>query len=90
MTIPAKLRQVAQIQDAVVILDLDDYLELWSEKNWELEEAKIWAGVAAMYKELPQEVRIMYERDLLAVAKHCDDPNLDWPVLHEDKGASHN
>ena len=43
ITIPQKLREMAGIQDTVVILlDGEDYLELWGEKNWqsELEAAR--------------------------------------------------
>lgn len=51
ITIPRKLRQVAEIQDTAVILVLDDYLELWGEKKWKLEEARIRTEAVATYQE---------------------------------------
>ena len=37
ITIPAKLREYAEIEVVVVIVAEDDYFELWGEKNWKLE-----------------------------------------------------
>ena len=45
ITIPQILRELAGIQDSVVILfGDDDYLELWGETSWLLEMAKCHGG----------------------------------------------
>ena len=37
ITIPANLREHAEIEAAVVIVADDEYFELWNERNWEFE-----------------------------------------------------
>lgn len=39
--IPAKLRAVAGIEDAVVVVGVGDYFELWSAKAWEEQSAAL-------------------------------------------------
>jgi len=41
ITIPAKLREYAEIETVVVIATGDDYFELWGEKHWELEKIEV-------------------------------------------------
>lgn len=45
ITIPAKLRQHADVKNLVVFLAKDEYFELWGEENWKLEvsQAKLEA-----------------------------------------------
>jgi len=35
--VSSKLRQLAGITDKAVVVFLDNYMEVWGEKNWELE-----------------------------------------------------
>jgi len=37
VTVSSKLRQLAGIKDKAVVVSLDNYMEVWGEKNWELE-----------------------------------------------------
>jgi len=37
VTVSSKLRQLAGIKDQAVVVFLDNYMEVWGEKNWELE-----------------------------------------------------
>ena len=37
VTVPSKLRQLAGVKDQAVVVFLDNYMEVWGEKNWELE-----------------------------------------------------
>ena len=38
VTLPSKLRKAARIEDDIVVLvDPDDYFEVWGRENWELE-----------------------------------------------------
>lgn len=41
ITIPAKLREHAEIESVVVIVALDDYFELWGKRHWEFEKAEV-------------------------------------------------
>ena len=42
ITIPAKLREHAEIEAVVVIVAADDYFELWGEKHWDLEKKEAY------------------------------------------------
>ena len=37
VTVSSKLRQLAGIKDQAVVVFLNNYMEVWGEKNWELE-----------------------------------------------------
>ncbi len=47
VTLPAKLRKAAKIEDeAIVFMGFDDYFEGWSKKNGEIEMRKMQAKVS--------------------------------------------
>jgi len=37
VTVSSKLRQLAGVKDQAVVVFLDNYIEVWGQKNWELE-----------------------------------------------------
>ena len=58
VTLPSKLRKAARIEDEVVVVlaGSDDYFEVWSSENWELEIVQAQAEADRLTQSRPRSV----------------------------------